>query len=91
MRLTAARISSGLAASAIALPSDLLIFALPSRPGSLGTDVSNAEHSTSTSAPTLALKLRTSSLVCSIIGNWSLPTGTTVAWKAVMSAAWLTG
>ena len=34
---------------------------------------------------------RTISFVCSIIGTWSSPTGTTVALKAVMSAAWLTG
>ena len=34
---------------------------------------------------------RTISLVCSIIGSWSSPTGTSVARTAVMSAAWLIG
>src|SRR5450830_568541 len=48
-------------------------------------------HSTRISLPTTLLKRRTSSLVCSIIGNWSLPTGTRLALKAVISAAWLTG
>ena len=36
-------------------------------------------------------KRRTISRACSIIGSWSSPTGTVVARKAVMSAAWLMG
>ena len=91
MSFTACVISSGVEPSVIALPSDLLIFALPSIPGSRVTADSTASHSTSTGCSTVALKRRTSSLVCSIIGNWSSPTGTCVALNAVMSAAWLTG
>ena len=77
----------------IQFPIDLLILAFPSVPGNL-PHVSflgiTASGSTKTS-PYKLLKLLTISLVCSIIGSWSSPTGTVVALNAVISAAWLTG
>ncbi|MNT20927.1 hypothetical protein D3C72_1562490 [compost metagenome] len=87
MLCTAALICSGEAPSAMALPIDLLILALPSTPGRRPNSGIRALHSGSTSRPTWWLIRRTISLVCSISGAWSSPTGTTCALKAVMSAA----
>jgi methylase of polypeptide subunit release factors len=88
---TAARMSSVLAESGIALPADLLILPRPSMPGRRPLDGISACASGRRSRPAAALIRRTISLVCSIIGAWSAPTGTSVARKAVMSAAWATG
>src|SRR5512145_1672327 len=51
MRLTASRISSGVAESGRAFPSDLPIFALPSMPGRRPTCGMSARASDSTSTP----------------------------------------
>ncbi|MCY1244012.1 hypothetical protein D9M72_570610 [compost metagenome] len=91
MLCTAALICSGDAPSAIALPSDLLILALPSTPGRRPNLGISALHSGSMSRPTWLLMRRTISLVCSISGAWSSPTGTTWALNAVMSAACAAG
>ena len=71
-------------------PKDLLILALPSMPGRRKQALlSGSKISGSTKVSVLynILKRRTISLVCSIIGSWSSPTGTVVALKAVISEA----
>ena len=72
----------------MAFPKDLLILALPSIPGILPSIPSGYIPSGSTkTSPYVLLKLLTTSLACSNIGFWSLPTGTKSALKAVISAA----
>ena len=91
MRRTRSCTSALLALSSMALPSDLLILLLPSMPGSRCVADKSGRASISTGRSARRLTARTISLVCSIMGSWSAPTGTTVARKPAMSAAWLTG
>ena len=91
MRLTRSRSSALDAERLMALPSDLLILLLPSMPGSRCVADKSARASTNTARPARRFSARTISLVCSIIGTWSSPTGMTVARKPAMSADWLTG
>ncbi|MOA13809.1 hypothetical protein D3C78_1338720 [compost metagenome] len=82
---------SSLAERSSVLPSDFDILALPSMPGRRLVSLSMALQWRSTGAGSRLFILWTISLVCSIIGNWSSPTGTTSALNALISAAWLMG
>ena len=75
------------------LPKLLDIFAFPSTPGRrrcMRFSGIMADGRIRVS-PYVLLNFSTISLVCSIMGSWSSPTGTTVASNAVMSAACETG
>ena len=88
-----ALIFSSLSPKYIPLFKLLLIFPCPSIPTRRAWFLggSTISGSTRTSLLYVLLKSRTISRVCSSIGFWSSPTGTSVALNAVISAAWLTG